>query len=104
MGWAMVPDTIEYGERKTGIRTEGLVYSTFSFCQKLGMALSGVLTGAVLSYFNYTPEAGIHADAIFGIVILFTIVPLILSLMSVALLNFYTITEQDFVELQESTV
>ena len=34
--WAMVSDTIDYGEWKTGIRTEGLVNSACSFGYKIG--------------------------------------------------------------------
>lgn len=33
--FAMVTDTIEYGEWKTGVRTEGLINSAASFGQKL---------------------------------------------------------------------
>ena len=35
--FAMVTDTIEYGEWKTGIRTEGLINSAASFGQKSEM-------------------------------------------------------------------
>ena len=33
--WGMVPDTIEYGHWKTGIRSEGIPLSFFSFMQNL---------------------------------------------------------------------
>ncbi|WP_245238250.1 MFS transporter [Paenibacillus etheri] len=33
-GFSMLADTIEYGEWKTGMRTEGLVYSAGSFGSK----------------------------------------------------------------------
>ena len=47
--FAMVTDTIEYGEWKTGIRTEGLINSAASFGQKIGNGLSNVLMGAILA-------------------------------------------------------
>ncbi len=99
MGWAMVPDTIEYGEQKTGIRAEGLIYSSFSFCQKLGMALSGIITGIILSFFNYSPETGITQEAITGIVILFGYVPFILCLFAWILLKYYTLSEQQHTDI-----
>jgi Na+/melibiose symporter and related transporters len=32
--WSMLPDTIEYGEWKTGIRTESSLYGFMTFAQK----------------------------------------------------------------------
>ncbi len=39
--WALEADTVEYGEWKTGIRTEGTTYALFSFTRKMGQALGG---------------------------------------------------------------
>ena len=36
--WALEADTVEYGEWKTGIRTEGTTYALFSFTRKMGQA------------------------------------------------------------------
>lgn len=46
--WAMVSDTIDYGEWKTGVRTEGLVNSACSFGYKIGNGVGSVLLGIVL--------------------------------------------------------
>lgn len=92
MGWAMLPDTIEYGEKQTGIRSEGLVYSAFSFCQKLGMALSGVITGFVLNQYGYDPVSGITKEAVDGIIILFSYIPFVLALCSSLLLQKFNLS------------
>lgn len=39
--WALEADTVEYGEWKTHIRTEGTTYALFSFTRKMGQALGG---------------------------------------------------------------
>jgi len=39
MTWALEADTVEYGEWKTGIRTEGATYAAFSFTRKVGQAV-----------------------------------------------------------------
>jgi glucuronide carrier protein len=39
--WAMEADTVEFGEWKTGVRTEGTTYALFSFTRKMGQALGG---------------------------------------------------------------
>lgn len=42
LNWALVSDCVEYGEWKTGIRSEGLVYSFFTYFRKLSQALAGL--------------------------------------------------------------
>lgn len=34
LNWALVPDTVDYGEWKTGIRAEGSVYTGYTFSHK----------------------------------------------------------------------
>ncbi|STJ83450.1 permease [Escherichia coli] len=34
LNWALVPDTVDYGEWKTGIRAEGSVYTGYTFFRK----------------------------------------------------------------------
>lgn len=102
MGWAMLPDTIEYGEYKTGIRAEGLVYSSFSFCQKLGMALSGIVTGLVLGWFGYAPEVGITQEAVTGVVVLFGYIPLAFCIAAGLILKFYNLSETEHMQMRET--
>lgn len=43
LNWALVPDTVDYGEWKTGIRAEGSVYTGYTFFRKISAALAGFL-------------------------------------------------------------
>ncbi|HEY2491609.1 MAG TPA: MFS transporter [Paenibacillus sp.] len=43
--FAMLADTIDYGEWKSGIRSEGLVYSAGSFGTKVGSGVGGAIVG-----------------------------------------------------------
>ena len=52
---AMIADTIEYAQWKTGQRREGLISSTQTFVSKLCLALSGGLIGLILTVTGYTP-------------------------------------------------
>ena len=51
--WAMVSDTIDYGEWKTGVRTEGLVNSACSFGYKIGNGIGSALLGLILEIGGY---------------------------------------------------
>lgn len=67
LSFAMIADTIEYGEYKTGKRVEGLLYSGGSLGAKVGMGLGSVLVGVVLGATGYVPEAVQTPEAIRGI-------------------------------------
>ena len=45
----MIADSIDYHEWNSGERTEGIVYSTYSFFRKLAQALAGFIPGVALS-------------------------------------------------------
>ena len=51
--FAMIANTIEYGEWKSGIRTEGLVYSASSFGGKVGNGLGAAIVSISLSIGGY---------------------------------------------------
>ncbi|MCL2008627.1 MAG: glycoside-pentoside-hexuronide (GPH):cation symporter [Treponema sp.] len=54
--FAIIADTIEYGEWKSGVRTEGLVYSASSFGGKLGNGLGMAIVSLALSVGGYVPR------------------------------------------------
>ena len=70
--WALEADTVEYGEWKTGVRTEGTTYALFSFTRKMGQAIGGAAGAYALGFVafsslaakNGTPQS---ADTIRGI-------------------------------------
>lgn len=67
LNWALVADTVEYGEWKTGIRAESVVYSSFTFFRKVSSAVAGFLPGVVLAWVGYVPNAVQTARTIAGI-------------------------------------
>ncbi|CCA90671.1 MFS transporter [Novosphingobium sp. PP1Y] len=53
--WAMLPDTVEYGEWANGIRHESFLFGVFMFVQKIGLGLAAGLFGSLLSVVGYDP-------------------------------------------------
>ena len=51
--WALEADTVEYGEWKTGIRTEGTTYALFSFTRKMGQAIGGAAAAYTIGFGGY---------------------------------------------------
>ncbi len=51
--FAMVADTIEYGQWKTGIRVEGTLYAATTFGAKIGAGIGGVIATTILGVAGY---------------------------------------------------
>ncbi|NFD30605.1 MFS transporter [Clostridium botulinum] len=88
--FALLADTIEYGEWRTNVRTEGLVYSAGNFGLKIGIGLGTAIVGWLLAFSNYNGSSKIQTNtAINAINILFIWLPMILSGVQIILLKFY---------------
>ena len=85
---ALVSDTVEYQEHRTGQRNEGLLYAGYSFATKVGTALGGALLAFGLAAIGYRP--GGADPAIAGAVTwLYVGLPVVLALLQVVALSFY---------------
>lgn len=63
--WALLNDSIDYHELRTGERSEGVMYSSYSFFRKLASAVSGSLSSFVLGLIGYNTAAGaVQTDAV----------------------------------------
>ncbi len=54
--WALIPDTVEYGQYANGRRDEGAVFGSSLFVQKASGALTGLAVGYLLSGIGYETE------------------------------------------------
>ena len=76
LNWALVPDTVDYGEWKTGKRSTGISFSGNLFFLKVGLAVAGAMVGFLLSAYGYDAGAAHQSEtAIGGIILLFTVIP-----------------------------
>lgn len=95
--WAMMADTVDYGEYKTGRRITGLVFSGAIFTQKMGVALGGAILGWLLGYFGYHDISETQVvqpvSAVKGIVLLFTIIPAGWHLLVIGVVTRYRLTD-----------
>jgi len=54
--WALVPDTVEFGQWKSGTRNEGAVFGSVLLSQKTAGGLAGLLVGVMLKAVGYDPD------------------------------------------------
>lgn len=99
--WAMLPDTVEYGQWKIGLRSEGIPISFFSFMQKAGMALAGSFAAMVMSLTGYVANTELTPSAEEGIRWLFNIAPGVCSFLCLGVLFFYPLTRERYEAILE---
>jgi GPH family glycoside/pentoside/hexuronide:cation symporter len=87
--WSMVPDTVEYGEWKTGVRAEGAIYGLVSLIQKLGLGFGIGLLGILLDIAGYRPNMVQHHDTLASMRILLMLVPATLTAIVIMLIWHY---------------
>ena len=75
---SMIPDMIEIDELVTGERHEGIYYGLRSFLDKLTAALGSAVMGWTLAGFGYVGGAAQTPRALFGIRLLFCVVPAVI--------------------------
>jgi len=89
--WSMLPDTIEYGEWKTGVRTESSLYGFMTFAQKGAIAFAAVLLGMALTQIGFEPNEVQSEQTLSGLKFIMTWIPLVGIFISFVLVSFYPI-------------
>lgn len=75
--FAMVADTIEYGQWKTGKRVEGMLYSSTTFGAKIGAGIGGAVALAILGLAGYDGLAAVQsATALTAIRQIYLVLPI----------------------------
>ena len=97
LNWALVPDTVDYGEWKTGIRAEGSVYTGYTFSRKISAALAGFLPGIMLTQIGYIPHAVQSPGTLLGLRQLIFLWPCGLAIVAAITMGlFYKLNEARF--------
>ena len=104
--YAIIPDCVEYGEWKTGIRNDGFQYAFVSLGNKIGMALGTSLLAAALGSAGYVANA-IQNDAVISVMRhAFSTIPGVLWILTAGCLVFYRLNKKTYnqivAELEES--
>ncbi|MCB1623805.1 MAG: MFS transporter [Pseudomonadales bacterium] len=95
MGQSMLPDTIEYDYRSTGLRREGIYSGLYSIVEKLAFAISPAILGFALAYFGFNSKAPTQTpEAVDGIRHAAAFLPALYFALSLPFLFAYGLTEK----------
>ncbi len=89
LGWAMIPDTVEYAEHKLGVRADGAIFSTASFFQKLAKTIGGAGVAIVLGLAGYQANQAQTPEALSAIHAVLTLVPIAILVVLIILTKLY---------------
>jgi glucuronide carrier protein len=103
--WALEADTVEYGEWKTGVRTEGTTYAMFSFTRKMGQALGGAAAAYTLGFGGYVSGKNVVQtdSAVHAVKLAAGFVPAAFVIVSLAIMAIYPLTEARFRQIVRET-
>ena len=93
---SMLADCVDWGEYKTGKRSEGIIYSINSFSIKMALALSGAAIGFILEINGYVPNIIQNSDSLNAINSMNSIFPAVICLFSAFPIFFYDLTEDKY--------
>jgi GPH family glycoside/pentoside/hexuronide:cation symporter len=89
--FSMQADPVDYGEWKTGVSAPGILSSTNGFIGKVAMAVSGAISGWMLTASHYVPNHHQTDSALFAIKLNYLIIPAVMVVISMIVMSFYNL-------------
>jgi len=108
--FAMIADTVDYGEWKSGVRAQGLLMAASTFGVKFGMGIGGAIAAWIMSAGGYVANQKQSSSALFAIEFNFVWIPLICYIIGIVLVMFYRLEKeeaqmtQDLIEKHQAAV
>jgi GPH family glycoside/pentoside/hexuronide:cation symporter len=92
--WAMLPDTVEFGEWRRGVRCESFGYGLVAFGQKVAFGAGGGLVGLLLAKIGYVADVTQSASTLAALKAIVFLTPLSGALLAGALISFYPLSRK----------
>lgn len=99
--YAIIPDCVEYGEWKTGLRNDGFQYAFISLGNKIGMAIGTSALAAILGACGYVANAQQNDTVLAVMKHSFTTIPGILWILTAIVLFFYRLNRKAYNRIVE---
>lgn len=93
--WSMLPDTIEFGELRAGVRVEAPTFGFALFMLKLAMGGATALSGTILERTGFVPNATLSASALDGLTFVAAGLPMAVLAIGLIAGGFYPMRKGD---------
>lgn len=98
---SMTADVCDLDELNTGKRREGIFGAIYWWMVKLGFAIAGLLSGIIMSYVGFSPDADVQPEgAVTGLRMFFSLVPIVGTLIAMWLMSDYDVSEARALEIR----
>ena len=87
--WSMMPDTVEYGEWRSGVRAESFVFGFAQFFMKAALGFGAGLFGWALDWVGYLPNVAQSAQTLAGMKNVMVFMPAIGIVMGIVAIALY---------------
>lgn len=102
LGWAMIPDTVDYAQYKHGVRADGAVYSFSSFFQKLAKTLGGAGVALGLALAGYQSNQEQSAESLEAIRLMISVGPAAIMLLALVVASLYRLDKTAHAQMLET--
>lgn len=89
--WSTIPDTIEYGDWRSGVRAEGAVFGIVSLVQKGGLGLAAAGLGELLQSAGYRANQAQSAETLAAMKAILLALPFAFALVTLVAVSLYPI-------------
>jgi GPH family glycoside/pentoside/hexuronide:cation symporter len=97
---SMTADVCDLDELATGKRREGIFGAIYWWMVKLGFAVAGLLSGAIMSFVAFTPGAAMQPDgAVDGLRLFYSGVPIVGTMLAMWIMRNYDLDEKRAMEV-----
>lgn len=94
MLWSMLPDTVEFGEWKSGVRDESILFGLNNLTQKGASAIGAGLVGVILGVIGYVPNEPQNETTLLGLVVLSFLAPAIATAFALFVIKNYPLNAE----------
>lgn len=98
--WAMYADTADYQEWKNGTRSTGLIFSASTMSQKFGWAFGAFVALNLMAQLGFQPNEAQSADSLRGLLLLFSLIPAAMGVLSTLILMLYPLNDRRVQEIE----
>lgn len=98
---SMTADVCDLDELNTGKRREGIFGAIYWWMVKFGFAIAGLLTGAIMTFVGFDPNAAVQPEgAVTGLRLFYSGVPIFGTLIAMFVMRNYDVTEEKSHEIR----
>lgn len=100
--WAALPDTVEYGQWRSGVRASGAIFGLMTFAQKTALGIAMGLVGLLLQFIGYQANTIQSLATINHLKELMTLVPAVSLLGAIGIFWYYPLDRNTHERLVKS--